>query len=198
MTVPCRLALTTLFLVTSIPCRRLQAQESARPLPVQLTVGLGMTYPGTPPGADGWQPSWAWMGRIGVRLADALYVGVGAESWGQDTGSSTQVSEPSSWLISSAQVTSWLGYAQYYPFQAIAFVRGGAGLAFSYTNVPAGPYIASTRKKYFAWTIGAGADIRIHRPIYFTPALDYTSLVDVPEGPALDHGLTLSVGLTIR
>jgi hypothetical protein len=198
MTIPRRLALAALFLVANGTCRQVEAQASAKPLPVQLTVGLGMTYPGTPPGGDGWQPSWAWTGRIGVRLADALYVGVGAEAWGQDTGISSQVPEVSSWLVSSAQVTSWLAYAQYYPLQAVGFLRGGAGLSFSYTNVPAGPYIASTRKKYFAWTIGVGADIRIHRPIYLTPALDYTSLVDVPEGPALDHGLTLSLGLTIR
>jgi len=193
-----RLALAAFFLGATGTCCLIEAQVSAKPLPVQLTVGLGMTYPGTPPGGDGWRPSWAWTGRIGVRVADALYVGAGAEAWGQDTGISSQVPDPSSWLVSSAQVTSFLAYAQYYPLQAVGFVRGGAGLSVSYTNVPAGPYIASTRKKYFAWTIGGGADLRIHQPIYLTPALDYTSLVDVAEGPALDHGLTFSLGLTIR
>jgi hypothetical protein len=186
------------FIVATGTCRSVGAQASPKPLPVQLTVGLGVTYPGTPPGGVSWEPSWAWAGRIGVRVANAFYVGVGTEAWGQDTGVASQAADPSSWLVSSALTTSWLAYAQYYPLQSVGFIRGGAGLSFSYTNVPAGPYIASTRKKYFAWTIGGGADIRIQAPIYLTPALDYTALVDVPEGPALDHGLTLSLGITIR
>lgn len=180
---------------------RVEAQSAD--LPAQGTAAVTFLFHGT--GADGLGgPAYGrWSGRVGLRVVEGLYIGVGGGSWevpivvltGGPNG--PHVAEDS--LSNLAAAVTYGAYGQLYPAHSLGlFMRGGLGLANTSTYYPFGNVIYKQSATRFSLTAGVGWDIRVKRPFYITPAVDYTRLTGVPAGPELSSALALSLGLTIR
>lgn len=194
-----RPASLALLVGLSVVARQVKAQAALDDLPVQVTVGLSIANYGNPPATEGWGVDVTWTGRLAVRSSGSLYFGIAGNPWSQRVGNISNGQTSSDTLVSIAEASVLTAYGQYYPLhQSIGFIRAGIGIGLTSTVAPAGLYMFSENNTRFAWTIGGGADVKLHRPVYLTFSIDYTGLAGVPDGFGLDHSFALSVGVTLR
>lgn len=93
-------------------------------------------------------------------------------------------------------------FGQLYTATNYTFLRLGAGVGETrILDAPQQVLFGLERRNYVrpGWSIGAGVDIPIVWPVYFTAMLDYVALANAKEEDGeLATGLALGIGITIR
>lgn len=109
---------------------------------------------------------------FGLRLGGTVnpHVRLGAE-WNVWTNGYQDVDQDGNPFDVNENLHAIMGVARIYPSRDLGlFLKGGAGLGISYASVD---YGNSTSESGFAYTLGAGWEVKLGREIFLTPAVDW-------------------------
>ena len=143
-------------------------------------------------------------GRVSLRVARGLYLGVSAGSWKYVPTNGRYNPEIGQLSVAVATAVVASSYAQFYPLRSIHFfARGGFGYANTATYTPAqvsafpAP-LTEDRHTRFSATAGWGIDIPLRAHFAVTASADYTRLFGSAAGFEAIAALQVGLGVTVR
>ncbi|HEY4100375.1 MAG TPA: hypothetical protein VGM20_05825 [Gemmatimonadales bacterium] len=134
-------------------------------------------------------------GRISVRVADGLYVGMSEASW-QFNFAPQRPGNPIDAVSTGVNISPYL---QLYPFRnARIFGRAGPGLAETWAFDGAGSTVRAFEADRLTLSGGIGADLLLRPGLALTISADYVRLVGTMNLAEARSALIAGVGITVR
>lgn len=196
-----RCAFSALMLLGLVAARAAAQGRPETGLPVTGSLAFNLLFYRSPSDVSvgpGGFTNGRFHGRVAVRVARRTYVGLGVGSWARAVTEATYGDLAIVSSLSEAVVLQ--AYVQHYPLRALPwFVRGGTGIAHTYTVQPAGRVMIGRRHWRGPASVGSGVDLRVGGPLHLTASADYTILPAVRSGATeLRSAWALGAAITLR